>query len=620
MTHFRRPITLLAAILIAVSGLGMAADLVLPDADSVRAVDRPSDDGTAFFLEWPKTDKNSGGVQYIIDVAKDPADFGAKDEEGKDKAKRLTIQPKGSLKSDSPRYYGFGEANKKWHSAEIEPARLFAPKEEDSPTYHERRVLKAMDEWTATAIKHIEAPGKALKAIEMAVPAHAKFRSKLLGLDGRASEADIEWAEGLIATFRDHKIPPLQKALAAIPADTEDALQITRREWLADGIAILDAPGQAGEASTKALDEYPDLSRVVADEDHELKEGEAERVARLTKLFADRDVPGLRRHLLWVTRRLAYLTKRERERERDEKLQIAGGTYHCRLGVVRGGETVYVSQDGAPATFSVTARPNVFKKFKLNNLIFALLFSGIVLAFIQVARRNPNLFIRKINGLEAVEEAIGRATEMGRPVFFVHGLGQVSGLATIASVNVLSRVARRAADYGTRVRVTNMDPIVTAVSQEVVQQAYTEAGRPDAYSADDVSLMARDQFSYSAAVTGLMMREKPAAIFLMGTFAAESLLLAETGSSTGAIQIAGTESYAQLPFFVTTCDYTLIGEELFAASAYLSREPKMLGSLRGQDIAKAFMMIALAVITALLSLHAEFGWALNWLKTLFETP
>ena len=164
----------------------------------------------------------------------------------------------------------------------------------------------------------------------------------------------------------------------------------------------------------------------------------------------------------------------------------------------------------------------------------------------------------------------------------------MGGLATIAAVNILGRVARRAAEYGTRVMVMNNNPIVTAVSQEVVKQSYTEAGRPDAYSDDDVAMVASDQFSYAAAVGGRMVRERPAAILLMGSFAAESLLLAETGASTGAI-----------PFFITTCDYTLIGEELYAASAYLSREPKMLGSLRGQDVGKAFLMIVIVLFTGL---------------------
>ena len=64
------------------------------------------------------------------------------------------------------------------------------------------------------------------------------------------------------------------------------------------------------------------------------------------------------------------------------------------------------------------------------------------------------------------------------------------------------------------------------------------------------------------------------------------MILAETGQLVGAIQIAGTARPEQLPFFVAACDYTLIGEEFFAASAYLSGEPDQLGSLKGQDVGK----------------------------------
>ena len=89
------------------------------------------------------------------------------------------------------------------------------------------------------------------------------------------------------------------------------------------------------------------------------------------------------------------------------------------------------------------------------------------------------------------------------------------------------------------------------------------------------------------------MRERTAANFFIGNFYAESLILAETGSSTGAIQIAGTAQASQIPFFVASCDYTLIGEELYAASAYLSNDPQQIGSLKGQDTAKILIITVL---------------------------
>jgi len=247
------------------------------------------------------------------------------------------------------------------------------------------------------------------------------------------------------------------------------------------------------------------------------------------------------------------------------------------------------------------ALQNLFNQTKTNNFILGTIFSIIILIAIYMARRRE-MYSRRIAGLEALDEALGRATEMGKPVLFAHGLHPMGSVSTIAAVNILSRVARRTAEFNTQLRVANNDPVVMAVSQEVVKESYLNAGRPDAFSDDMVFLSATEQFSYAASVDGMMVREKPAANIMMGYFYAESLLLAETGANIGAIQIAGTDSYTQLPFFITTCDYTLMGEELYAASAYLAREPKLLGSLKGMDIGKAFLLLALLLGTLLATL------------------
>lgn len=321
----------------------------------------------------------------------------------------------------------------------------------------------------------------------------------------------------------------------------------------------------------------------------------------------------------WFQLLCDYVDTKGQARKQDQARAKAAGTWYFRVAATDGVARAYAGGNEKPAVALAEARPNLFKRYKVNNLIFAVAFSAVVLSFIWIAKRKGDLFIRRIAGLDAVDEAIGRATEMGRPVYFVHGLGSLGDLSTMAALTILGRIARRAAEYDTRVRVMNYDPIVTAVSQEVVQQAYTQAGRPDAYNADEVSLVSSEQFAYVAAVGGLMVREQPAAIFLVGYFYAESLYLAETGASTGAIQIAGTDAYTQLPFFITTCDYTLIGEELYAASAYLSREPRMLGSLRGQDVGKVFLMAAIVIVTGVLTAAAWAGHSLPWLENLFKT-
>lgn len=251
---------------------------------------------------------------------------------------------------------------------------------------------------------------------------------------------------------------------------------------------------------------------------------------------------------------------------------------------------------------------SLFRTDRFNALILILVFSGVVLLYTRWARQGKTLFIRKMAGLDAMEEAVGRATEMGRPVLFIPGLQEIDEIETIAGISILGRVARITAQYETPLLVPVRYPMVLAAGQEVVEQAYTEVGRRDSYNKDIVRYVAGEQMAFTATVNGMMMRERPAANIFMGAFFAESLLLAETGNAAGSIQIAGTARPEQLPFFVAACDYTLMGEELYAASAYLSHEPIMLGGLKGQDFVKVIiiLMIILGVVLASLGYGESF--------------
>ncbi|MCD6169240.1 MAG: fibronectin type III domain-containing protein [Candidatus Latescibacteria bacterium] len=274
--------------------------------------------------------------------------------------------------------------------------------------------------------------------------------------------------------------------------------------------------------------------------------------------------------------------------------------------------------DGQFSTDSVETGPAMAKAQWFNTdrtsmLVAVLIFSGLVLWFISQAKGGRQLYIRPIPGLAAIDEAVGRATEMGKPVLFIPGIMDMDNIQTIAGITILRRVARKAAEYETPLLVPTSRSLVMTTAQEAVKEAYLDAGRPDAYDPDRIRYLTDNQFGYAAGVDGIMVREKPAAIFYMGCFYAESLILAETGHSVGAIQIAGTAMPAQLPFFVTACDYTLIGEELFAASAYLSREPRLLGSLKGQDFGKAIFMIIIVVGIILESFGIHF--LSQWLAT-----
>ncbi len=271
-------------------------------------------------------------------------------------------------------------------------------------------------------------------------------------------------------------------------------------------------------------------------------------------------------------------------------------------------QVVAIGPDGARSPAAATRGPvtPVMQYFDFSQLWFGvilLIVGGSVVYFIQLARSGRELKVRRIAGLEAVDEAVGRATEMGRPCLFVPGILDINDMQTLAGVTVLSHVAGLTAEFDARLDVPTSRSLVMTACRETVEAAYLGAGRPDAFNEDAVYYLTDEQFGYVAGVTGKMLRERPAACFYMGAFFAESLILAETGNAVGAIQVAGTAMPSQLPFFVAACDYTLIGEELFAASAYLSGESHQLGSLKGQDVGKV-LGGTLVVVGCLLSTAA----------------
>lgn len=223
--------------------------------------------------------------------------------------------------------------------------------------------------------------------------------------------------------------------------------------------------------------------------------------------------------------------------------------------------------------------------------------------------------VRRIAGLDAIEEAVGRATELGRPVFYIPGRTEINtaGAAqNIAGLEILGHVAKLTAKYDTEIRVGIAAANVYPVAEAIVQQSYLEEGKADSVKPEMVQFLSTDQFAFSAACLTIMNTEKTASVIMVGEFQAESMMLAEGAAQIGAVTIAGTARTAQLPFFVAACDYTLVGEEIFAGGAYLSKDPVKMGNLAAQDWGK-LAALAIIIIGSVMMTAGNKG-AVNWLK------
>jgi len=236
--------------------------------------------------------------------------------------------------------------------------------------------------------------------------------------------------------------------------------------------------------------------------------------------------------------------------------------------------------------------------------------------YMSEARAGTTYPVRKIPAFDAIEEAVARSVEMGRPVHMTFGYGSISSSMApqyVAGLGVLSHVARMCGKYGAKLIATLGVPEAIATTEEIVREGYYSAGRPELFDpAYNVRYFTDQQFAYASAVQATLIRENVGANIVVGPFYAESLIFMEAGNMVNALQIAGTARETQVPFFVLVADYSFIGEEIFAAGALASGDRETLASIRGQDIGK-LLVIVLTVLGILMLLGGlKLADYLNW--------
>lgn len=209
---------------------------------------------------------------------------------------------------------------------------------------------------------------------------------------------------------------------------------------------------------------------------------------------------------------------------------------------------------------------------------------------------------RAIRDIDKLEEWIKHAQQLKRSVFFSPGTAGVGSTDTLAALALLRYVAKLCVQFDVKLIVANADFNVQQVTEEIVKSAYETAGKSDKYNVDSVRYISGSIFAFAAGVMGLLRRERPALNIFLGAYSAESLEIAEAGRSEAIYQFGGTSSIDQLPFFLATCDVTLLAGELYAAQSYLTNDPQDISWTVGQDAGKtiAILLILAGAILATL--------------------
>ncbi len=217
----------------------------------------------------------------------------------------------------------------------------------------------------------------------------------------------------------------------------------------------------------------------------------------------------------------------------------------------------------------------------------------------SLAKKGKVWEIRPIEALEAMYEGVGRCAEMGRPMMVLPGISDLGNPQTIAGLTVLGELAQRGAEIGVPTITSASNSAVITAAEAVIGSAYTAAGKPELYAPGKyVEWFGGDQFAYAVGAAGQILAHKPGMICFIGYFLFDVIVDGETGARVGAIQIGGT--LGSMDMMTVFCDYFLVGEELYAAAASITRDKYAIATLAAQDWIKLILLV-LMIVGAILS-------------------
>ena len=230
------------------------------------------------------------------------------------------------------------------------------------------------------------------------------------------------------------------------------------------------------------------------------------------------------------------------------------------------------------------------------NLAMLILTSVLVYVSYYLAKKGATWTIRPMEALDAIQEGIGRAAEMGKSVLMFPGIGNLQNTQTIAGLTVLGEITEMGAKVNVPVNtIPSATEIVTA-SEAIVRDAYNRAGKPELYEIGKyVKWFGTDQFVYAVGGAGHILAEKPAMVVFLGYFLADVLVTGEAGSRVGALQIGGTADQSAISLMAMTCDYILIGEEIYAVTASITKDKYQIATVASQDWIKAILVTLMVV-------------------------
>ncbi|MEJ2747356.1 MAG: hypothetical protein P8183_05520 [Anaerolineae bacterium] len=214
----------------------------------------------------------------------------------------------------------------------------------------------------------------------------------------------------------------------------------------------------------------------------------------------------------------------------------------------------------------------------------------------QVNGREPEL--RPLAACDSLDNQVGRAIESGRQLHVSLGQASLIGAAnptSIAALHVLDHLAKDGCASGTPPLTTVGDGTLLPIAQDSLRHYYQAAGRIDDYKPGMTQFIAADTepYAYAAGLAAVLQQEQTSSNLLFGRYGPELAIPAAVATRQGMTQVIGTDDPSALAVATAVTDNVLVGEELFAAGAYLEHKPSQIASLQVQDILRWIVILTI---------------------------
>jgi hypothetical protein len=231
----------------------------------------------------------------------------------------------------------------------------------------------------------------------------------------------------------------------------------------------------------------------------------------------------------------------------------------------------------------------------MNSLAVMALSAALLLALALWYRTKPHE-VRPILALLRMRRALGQSVEDGTRLHVALGDGDMltpQGGASLAGLAVVRQLSQRTSASDRPTISSAGDPVLALLAQDTMEAGYQATGADELFQTTTARLAGLGAFGYAAGAMPMIGDEHVSAALLVGHFGAEAALLAEAAERQNALLLGASDDLSGQAVMFAASEESLVGEEMFAAPAYLGAGPWHHASLTTQDVLRWLIILAL---------------------------